>query len=440
MSKENEDTVLTLKQIQDVIQKEVVEPATKGIKEEFDKFKKETMEATQKRFIPQLEGTMADGAGTTFAGSRFDTSVLSSVKSLNSFNDHEFASGFVTGGFFRKLSPAMALFAQALAMKGKIDLSKLTEACLAQKKALGLKAASGMGEANVGFDIPIEFPSIIIEAAVATSPILAKLWRFPMADSVVSIPRLSQSDSDYFGGVFTEWSGRATSGEGTTMNATAPTTTKNEFYAKKCTMMVILTDELIQDAPINILNYVTGLLVRKFTYELERVVIAGNGKSEPTGITVDSTVVANAVARAKSGDLSYKDIIKLDGELNEIFKSPYLITRKKTIAALRGQVDNTGRPIWFEGWGMHNGTPTLVSEILGIPYHVTRNCPALGTQGDVIEGDLSMYMLGMRQDMRIDISDAPGFTKNETYVRFIARLDGMPGTPFAFKILDGTHS
>jgi hypothetical protein len=51
-----------------------------------------------------------------------------------------------------------------------------------------------------------------------------------------------------------------------------------------------------------------------------------------------------------------------------------------------------------------------------------------------------MYMLGMRLDMRVDISDAPGFRKFETDVRFVARCDGKPGTSFAFKILEGKLS
>jgi HK97 family phage major capsid protein len=151
-------------------------------------------------------------------------------------------------------------------------------------------------------------------------------------------------------------------------------------------------------------------------------------------------VIANAVARKTPGQLSYQDVNNLDGELNEIFSNPYLISRKKTIANLRGQVDDAKRPIWFESWGSFNGQAIMTPNIMGIPYHCTRNAPALGYRGDLTIGDLGMYMLGMRQDMRIDISDAPGFKNNETYVRFIARLDGMPGTSFAFKTLNGKLS
>jgi HK97 family phage major capsid protein len=82
----------------------------------------------------------------------------------------------------------------------------------------------------------------------------------------------------------------------------------------------------------------------------------------------------------------------------------------------------------------------MQSTILGHPYHVTKNVPALGQTGDVIIGNLGMYILGMRSDMRIDISDAPRFEYDETNVRFVARLDGKPGTAFAFKMLKGAVS
>lgn len=437
---DKEQNLMTMTDVLAEIKKQAIEPHEAKVSGLIDELRKEMTEKNTKAIIPNLEGPLAEYQGKTFAGSVVDFNRATAAMKLQTAE--EVGLAFLSqGGFFKKLSPAMELFARAIQSKGRnFDVSALSAACKAQSDMLGTKAASGMGEANVGFDIPIEYPALIVEAVVQASPLLAQVWRFPMNDSVVSMPKLSQSDSDYFGGVVSTWTGPATTGEGTSITATSPTTSKNVFTAKKLTNLVILTDELIQDSPINILNYVTGLLVRKFEYELERVILAGNGTTEPLGIITDPVVQANAVARTTAGAVKYPDIIKLDGALNEIFKNATLITRKATLANLRSQVDTSNRPIWFEGWGMSNGTPTLTKEILGLPYHVTRNCPVLGNRGDVIVGELGMYQLGMRLDMKIDISDAPGFTKNETYVRFNSRLDGKPGTSFAFKILEGKLS
>ena len=440
--------VKTMEDLKSYLSTQIKEATTTSIKEQLASFQNETkasLEAEIKRIYPNREGDFYNGSeGKNIFGTTYNMRSVGGMKDLSQLADHEVAERFCTqGGFFRTLSPAMKQFAQAIQSRGKnFNFADLHKACQEQIKMLQTKGASptGMGESNVGFAIPIEFPAIIIEAAVAASPILAKLWRFPMTENSVSFPKLSQSDQDYFGGVVTTWSGAAPSSEGTAMLPTSAATDKNVFIAKKVTQLVVLTDELIQDAPINILNYMTGLLVRKFTYEMERVVIAGNGVSEPVGITKDAVIIANAIARTTAGTVKWQDIVKCDGALNEIFTNATLISRKATLATVRAQVDDNNRPIWFEQWGFANGVPTRTSEICGLPYHVTRNCPTTGKMGDVIVGDLSMYMLGMRADMRIDISDAPGFVKNETYVRFIARMDGMPGTSFAFKMLKGAQS
>lgn len=114
--------------------------------------------------------------------------------------------------------------------------------------------------------------------------------------------------------------------------------------------------------------------------------------------------------------------------------------RKKTLGNLREKVDTVKQPIVKETWGERMGIPTLTPTILGHPYHVSKNVPALGSTGDIIIANLGMYILGIRADMRIDISDAPRFEYDETNVRFVARLDGKPGTAFAFKMLKASQS
>jgi HK97 family phage major capsid protein len=438
-----EAPVKNLDDLKAFLAKSVQDGTSKAVAEQLEEFRTKTLAAEIKKIYPTREGDLATGSeGTNVFGTSYNMAGVGGLKDLSAMSAQKVAERFCSqGGFFRALSPAMKAFAESIKCRGRnFDFKSLVEMCNKQVETLYTKAATGMGEANVGYAIPIEFPAIVIEAAVAASPILSKLWRFPMTENQVSFPKLSQSDDDYFGGVTMTWSGAASSGEGNTMSPTKPTTDKNLFTAKKVTAMTVLTDELIQDSPMNILNYITGLLVRKFQYEMERVVIKGNGTTEPHGIITDTTIIANAVTRTTNGTVKWQDVVALDGRLNEIFANPYLISRKYTISKLRSQVDDQNRPIWLESWANANGTATLVSQICGLPYHVTRNCPELGKRGDLIVGDLSMYMLGMRADMRIDISDAPGFKENETYVRFISRMDGMPGTSFAFKILEGAKS
>jgi HK97 family phage major capsid protein len=85
-------------------------------------------------------------------------------------------------------------------------------------------------------------------------------------------------------------------------------------------------------------------------------------------------------------------------------------------------------------------TITLEKQLIGYPYQVTRNAAAMGHRGDITLGDFGYYILAIRKEMTIDVSNIPLWFWDETCVRFVARLDGKPATPWAFKILSGTGS
>lgn len=50
---------------------------------------------------------------------------------------------------------------------------------------------------------------------------------------------------------------------------------------------------------------------------------------------------------------------------------------------------------------------------------------SLGTQGDVALVDFSQYTIGLRKEVSIDKSNAPGWTEDMTDFRVIVRVDGQ---------------
>lgn len=450
---------MTIDQVKAMLGAEIAEKGKAAAREALEEFKTKGLQEEMKRIYPHFgeEGDMSGGVLRSRTGSVIDASYFR--KGIGQ-TDAEYASSLVSiGGPFKKLSPAMQKWGELLKCTGsrndlvRFPYDELKKMILDEAKALEFKATTNlMAENNLSngsYLVPIEFPSMIVEAAIKNSPVLSQIWRLPMNGPLVSIPKLTQSDGSYFGGVtFQEVGGVtyssgvvANTGEGKTINPKQASIERLMLQAKKVVAGVVLTDEIIQDSVINIVNYMTGLLVRAWQYRLEYYVIQGNGTSMPLGITRDSDIISSAVARKTAGKLEYEDIIGLDSELDEIFSgSEYWLLRKKTLGDLRKKKDTVGQPIVRETWGERMGTPTLYPSLLGHPYHVTKNVPALGELGDVIIGNLGMYILGIRSDMRIDISDAPHFEQDETNVRFVARLDGKPGTPFAFKMLKNVTS
>jgi len=75
--------------------------------------------------------------------------------------------------------------------------------------------------------------------------------------------------------------------------------------------------------------------------------------------------------------------------------------------------------------------------IFGMPLVVTEKVPTLGTTGDIGLYDLSYYLIGDRQDLRVDTSMHTRFTTDETAWRFVERVDGQPWVNSAFTPYNG---
>jgi HK97 family phage major capsid protein len=58
---------------------------------------------------------------------------------------------------------------------------------------------------------------------------------------------------------------------------------------------------------------------------------------------------------------------------------------------------------------------------------------ALGDLGDLLLVDLTQYAIGLRKEMAIDRSQAPGWTQDLDSWRIITRVDGMPTWNDVFK-------
>lgn len=253
-----------------------------------------------------------------------------------------------------------------------------------------------------------------------------------MGTNIMRIPRLVQAAGSYFGGIsFTS------PGEGDLKTDSKPTFERLSFEAKKRIGLIYMTDELISDSIINIVNYVTGLYVRGFMYDMENLVMSNTAAQGALGVPClgiinDPAVVANGIARTTSGAIKYADLCNLDGQLDENFRDLVWMTRKKTMAALRNERDDQNRPIVQVDYDGFMGQKTVTPSMLGYPVYMSRNLPALGAQGDIVLGDLGMYMLAMRQDLTIDTSPHVRFVYDEQTIRFVARYDGMPVVPIAF--------
>jgi len=414
-----------------------------------EELKTQVNELNRKTVFPFLDGAWGTGEAESMQGGKgsvIDTSYFSkSYHRKMGVRQDGIALGQQLcrmGGPFKRLSPELETFAKFIkvskgdvykAMSAGIDVKKYNEIITEHLKQAGM--SEGI-LADGGALVPIEFYTSIVEFAIAQSKILSQVWRLPMTSNILRIPRLQQAAGAYFGGITLY-----TPGEGEEKLSTKPALERLTFEAKKLIGLVYLTDELVADSFLNIINYLFGLFTRAFQYEMERRVIAGLGTAiggPCLGIINDPAV--NVVARATAGTITYRDVINLDSALDENFSNLTWLTRKATQNWLMSLVDNANRPIFLADYSVFAGQPIHPPALISYPVTRTRNVPVIGTKGDLILGDLSFYLLTIRQDLTIDQSNAPRFIYDEQTLRFVMRFDGAPVVSIAFALLGDVSS
>jgi HK97 family phage major capsid protein len=435
-----------------IIREAVKEENAEGV----ENLKKEILAVNRKSIFPFQAGEFGtDEVSDISQKSIIDTTVFNRQFSMNVPNNLQklaskhpaLPAGVVLGnelvqcgGPFKRLSPAMEVFGNFI--KCGADLGRAQAAGLDIKEHnLSVKEhykQAGLNEGVLGQGgvfVPPEWSATVIEFATQQSQILSQVWRLPMNSNVLRIPRLVQAAGSYFGGVVFY-----TPGEGDTKESTMPEFEQLSFEARKLVGIIYLTDELIQDSIINIVNYVTGLYTRAFQYEVERRIINGLGGAAGgpcTGIVADPAI--NTVPRNTANTVVFQDIVNLDNSIDESFTNLTWITRKVAQNTLMGIRDLNNRPIYFADYGDSQST-LHPPKMYGYPVFRTRNVPQLGVKGDIILGDLSWYLLAMRQDLQIDQSIHVRFLQDELTLRFVMRFDGAPAISIAFSVLDDVAS
>jgi HK97 family phage major capsid protein len=72
------------------------------------------------------------------------------------------------------------------------------------------------------------------------------------------------------------------------------------------------------------------------------------------------------------------------------------------------------------------------------PVIFTEKLPALGSAGQLLLADFSQYTIGLRREITLEKSLAPGFQTDAATYRALCRMDGQPTWNRAFLPKNGT--
>jgi HK97 family phage major capsid protein len=108
-------------------------------------------------------------------------------------------------------------------------------------------------------------------------------------------------------------------------------------------------------------------------------------------------------------------------------------------------IKDTGGRYQLQNWGTAP-QDDVVPKLFGIPVFISGNLPSaqtVGTSTDcstVILGDMSQIVVGMRQEIQVEMSRDYAFNADQTAIRLIARTDVQPINAAATVVINGLRA
>lgn len=327
----------------------------------------------------------------------------------------------VVGNYWKTLSPEMKDFAEGF------------KTYLEDGRSVSKALSESVSTAG-GFTVPDEFESAVIMYDAPSAIVWPRANVFNMTTEKLGMPKLSQVSTgtvDHFAGVAFTWTD-----EGGEKTETEPNFEFLELIVHELSGYTEITDTLIADSAINIMNFLTRIFRAAYMWITDSAFFSADGVKKPVGIINDPAV--NVINRTNAGDVIWTDMVNINDALPAHFDTNAIWTISKNVwSRLRNERDNTNAILLHEKYAsVEAGVPTT---ILGKPVVFSDNkTSALGSKGDVVLGDWQHYYIGNRAGLRIDTSSHYKFRNNKTAVRVFGRLDGQAAQPKAFVILDLT--
>ena len=268
-----------------------------------------------------------------------------------------------------------------------------------------------------GYVVPTQWAEWLMDSALEAEIVRPRAKVYPMSMQALKIPAwsgLDRSDGDVYGGFSGEWLDEleeATPVEGAVRNI--------ELKAHKLAMYTSASREVLADG-INFETQLKTAMRDSISFFLDKAFLtgAGSGSNQPLGLTNCTSAVS--VQRATANEISYADLVNMYKHLYKgMAGQPVWICSHEAVPQLLNMTVND-KLVWQPD--ARSGVP---GQLFGYPLIVTEKTGLdLGDTGDIMLANLRAYAVGIRADVVIESSNAPGWLKDEVSFRIILRADG----------------
>ncbi len=231
----------------------------------------------------------------------------------------------------------------------------------------------------------------------------------------------------FFGGFAMKFTEEAT-GSTTQIVESEPQFRSIELRANDLSGYLVLSNPLMQDGR-GLEAHLRRLIARSVGWYEDYFFLRGTGVGQPLGVLNSGAAIK--VTRNGANLVKYVDMSTM---LTDLLPYSYLHAAWYLTVSAMVQVtqliDASGKTAWVPNYPpSEDGKGTRsVGEVLGRPAYVTEKLPALGSLGDVTLADPSLYVIGDRQALEIDVSQEvkTQFLNNQAVWRVLERIDGRP--------------
>ena len=294
-----------------------------------------------------------------------------------------------------------------------------------------------------GYVVPPDFYAQLLAVVAENTFIRSRAWVQPMASATLQFPYLDVTTvqaagvSPFFGGVQMYWTEEAQ-----TRTETEPQFKMMELKAHELSGYSVSSNVLIADAAFGLEKFLFTLFGQAIAWFEEYAFLQGNGVGKPVGmLTAPATIAtggnAGATARATANQIQFADVAAMFSKLLPASWGKAIWAFSPTaVPQLLQLKDGANRAIFLSIDQGITKSPTW--NLLGRPAFVTEKLPALGTKGDLILIDPSLYVVGDRMQIEIAASEHVNFLKNQMTWRVVERSDGQPWLEKALTLQDGS--
>lgn len=312
---------------------------------------------------------------------------------------------------------------------------------------------SELSGARGGYLLPQDYSDALLESIAEMSFIYPRATVIPMFSADMQAPRFDAETlqtagiSPLLGGVEFRWGAEDAPLE------TEPTFRAGAFHAWDLLGYCTVSNQWLQDAGaiqatpesprpsahalLQAEHYLIRLFGRAAAWYAEYAFLRGTGAAQQMPLGIVPSPATIAVARAGAGAIAIADIAGMTSRLlpyswmNGIWAcSPTALAQIQLLTqyTINEYVEPREDGIWRK--------PRPCGMLSTLPLFITDKLPPLGSRGDLVLFDPSLYIIAQRMEVVVDVSPDDLFQTNQTVYRIWLRLDGKPMTSSTIRLPD----